>query len=213
MTPRPIFHPMSDVYLRVPVETAKKQLENRIRAIKVETDDEYRPYRRARENWSALNITVLESIFTSAQAANEYRACVKRSLVGGEFLYQTHKHLQDFLRQLASSVEAFPQLPEQELEPTPAASIIGGTQQNSTVMAIVQHAERWEFYSMKIDSPTLNAHIEERAYDRTLQRMVVDGWELVSAVPEFYTKERGDAFRAFTYRLFFKRPSRNGDDA
>lgn len=93
------------IFLRVPADVAKKQLEQR-------TSYSPRQYLSADNAvWSRVNIQILRSLFTSSKIADEYEAQHKKSLKGDEMDYLECSRLKDYIRNLAQAIESFPQDP------------------------------------------------------------------------------------------------------
>lgn len=96
------------IFLRVPANVAKKQLEQRASY----TPDSYLSAGNAA--WSRINIQVLSSLFTSSKISAEYQTEHNKYIkstneMDGSSCYK----LKAYIKNLAEAIESFPQAPSQ----------------------------------------------------------------------------------------------------
>lgn len=193
------------IFLRVSIDSAKEQLKKRTTAARHDYGD---AYDKERQEWSLINIRVLEAIFSSDQIANDYKEFTQRSLKNfGAFKSPVKDEANKFLRELIDRLPLFPEMKSPEAPATRA--------RGTTVTPVTPHnmspGIQWEFYSVIVDDPGLGKHMQKATYNETLKKLSEEGWDLISAVPVIYTEEKNQIFPQVyveAFRLFLKRPRR-----
>lgn len=199
------------LFLRIPNEIAKKQIEARISAWGDGFHYDHNGNERLR--WHQANISTLKIIFASDEVANEYNDIVRR-MGAKDISYNTASLLREFLKQLKDSVAGFPVLPAD----TRVQSSGPVAPQTSSPTAVPVSPVRWEFGTIEVETPSREAKyaptrisgtgVVEGHFnmEKTLEMLAAEGWDIFAVLPS-YQETSHDHIFITSYRLFFKRPA------